>query len=136
MATIAVLGTLDSKGHEHAFVADAIRRMGHLPLLVDAGCLAPPQISPDIPSSAICPDLASLPEDRGQRVAAMAAALPAFIADLAASGRIQGIIALGGGGGTAIATAAMRALPVGFPKLMVSTLASGKERIKEIIQLK
>ena len=125
MATIAVLGTLDSKGHEHAFVADAIRRMGHLPLLVDAGCLAPPQISPDIPSSAICPDLASLPEDRGQRVAAMAAALPAFIADLAASGRIQGIIALGGGGGTAIATAAMRALPVGFPKLMVSTLASG-----------
>ena len=125
MATIAVLGTLDSKGHEHAFVADAIRRMGHLPLLVDAGCLAPPQITPDIPSSAICPDLASLPEDRGQRVAAMAAALPAFIADLAASGRIQGIIALGGGGGTAIATAAMRALPVGFPKLMVSTLASG-----------
>lgn len=125
MATIAVLGTLDSKGHEHAFVADAIRRMGHQPLLIDAGCLAPPQISPDIPSSAICPDLASLPEDRGQRVAAMAAALPAFIADLAASGRIQGIIALGGGGGTAIATAAMRALPVGFPKLMVSTLASG-----------
>lgn len=125
MATIAVLGTLDSKGHEHAFVADAIRRMGHLPLLIDAGCLAPPQISPDIPSSAICPDLASLPEDRGQRVAAMAAALPAFVADLAASGRIQGIIALGGGGGTAIATAAMRALPVGFPKLMVSTLASG-----------
>jgi uncharacterized protein (UPF0261 family) len=125
MATIAVLGTLDSKGHEHAFVADTIRRMGHQPLLVDAGCLAPPQISPDIPSSAICPDLASLPEDRGQRVAAMAAALPAFVADLAASGRIQGIIALGGGGGTAIATAAMRALPVGFPKLMVSTLASG-----------
>lgn len=125
MATIAVLGTLDSKGHEHAFVADAIRRMGHLPLLIDAGCLAPPQITPDIPSSAICKDLASLPEDRGQRVAAMAAALPAFIADLAASGRIQGIIALGGGGGTAIATAAMRALPVGFPKLMVSTLASG-----------
>ena len=125
MAAIAVLGTLDSKGHEHAFVADVIRRMGHEPVLVDAGCLAPPQVSPDIAREAICPSLAELPEDRGQRVAAMAAALPAFVSRLVAEGRIAGLIALGGGGGTAIATAAMRALPVGFPKLMVSTLASG-----------
>jgi uncharacterized protein (UPF0261 family) len=125
MSTIAVLGTLDSKGHEHAFVADIIRRRGHTPLLIDAGCLEPAQVQPDILRTEICPGIAALPEDRGQRVAAMAAALPEFIAKLASEGRIQGIISLGGGGGTAIGTAAMRALPVGFPKLMVSTLASG-----------
>ena len=125
MSTIAVLGTLDSKGHEHAFVADIIRRRGHTPLLIDAGCLEPPQVAPDVARTEICPDIAGMPEDRGQRVAAMAAALPDFIAKLAASGRIQGVISLGGGGGTAIATSAMRALPVGFPKVMVSTLASG-----------
>ena len=125
MPTIAVLGTLDSKGHEHAFVAELIRSRGHTPLLIDAGCLDAPQVPPDIARTEICPGIAALPQDRGQRVAAMAEALPAFIAALAASGRIDGIISLGGGGGTAIGTAAMRALPVGFPKLMVSTLASG-----------
>jgi uncharacterized protein (UPF0261 family) len=125
MPAIAVLGTLDSKGHEHAFVADLIRRRGHTPVLIDAGCLEAPQVRADIGRTEICPAIAALPEDRGQRVAAMAAALPEFIAGLAASGRIQGIISLGGGGGTAIATSAMRALPIGFPKVMVSTLASG-----------
>ncbi len=125
MPTIAVLGTLDSKGHEHAFVAELIRARGHTPLLIDAGCLEPPQVTPDITRTEICANIAALPQDRGQRVAAMAEALPDFIATLAAGGRIQGIISLGGGGGTAIGTAAMRALPVGFPKIMVSTLASG-----------
>jgi uncharacterized protein (UPF0261 family) len=125
MPTIAVLGTLDSKGHEHAYVAEEIKRGGHSPLLLDTGCLEPPQVTPDITRDIICPALAILPEDRGQRVAAMARAVPAFVAQLAASGKIQGIISLGGGGGTAIGTAAMRALPIGFPKLMVSTLASG-----------
>ena len=125
MSTIAVLGTLDSKGHEHAFVAEEIRQQGHTALLIDAGCLEAPQITPDIERTAICPELASLPEDRGLRVAAMAKAVPDFVAKLAAEGKIQGIISLGGGGGTAIATSAMRALPIGFPKLMVSTLASG-----------
>ena len=63
--------------------------------------------------------------DRGECVAAMSQAAPVFLAELVAEGRIEGVISLGGGGGTAIGTAAMRALPVGFPKLMVSTLASG-----------
>ena len=125
MSTIAVLGTLDSKGHEHAFVAEEIRQQGHAALLIDVGCLEPPQVTPDIQRTALCPELSSLPEDRGVRVAAMAKAAPDFIAKLAAEGKIHGIISLGGGGGTAIATSAMRALPIGFPKLMVSTLASG-----------
>ena len=125
MATIAVLGTLDSKGFEHAFVADVIRQLGHEPLLIDAGCLGPPQVEPGVARTDILPGLSGLAVDRGLRVAAMAEAVPDYLSKMVADGRIQGIISLGGGGGTAIATAAMRALPLGFPKLMVSTLASG-----------
>ncbi len=139
MATIAVLGTLDSKGHEHAFVAEVIRGLGHEPLLIDVGCLEPPQVEPQVSRTDILPGLPDLPLDRGLRVAAMAEAVPAYVAKLAAEGRIQGIISLGGGGGTAISTAAMRALPLGFPKLMVSTLASGNTApyvgVKDIVMM-
>lgn len=139
MATIAVLGTLDSKGQEHAFVADVIRRLGHEPLLIDAGCLEPPQVEPAVKRTDILPGLPDMPVDRGLRVAAMAEAVPVYVANLAAEGRIHGIISLGGGGGTAIATAAMRALPLGFPKLMVSTLASGNTApyvgVKDIVMM-
>ncbi|CAN5275120.1 Tm-1-like ATP-binding domain-containing protein [soil metagenome] len=121
---IAVLGTLDSKGHEHAFVADAIRQRGHQPVLIDVGVGGDPQVAPDIPRTAILATL-DRPGDRGACVTAMAAAVPEFVARLAAEGAIEGIISLGGGGGTSIGTAAMRALPLGFPKVMVSTLASG-----------
>lgn len=139
MATIAVLGTLDSKGHEHAFVADVIRRLGHEPLLMDAGCLEPPQVTPAVSRTDILPGLPDMPVDRGLRVAAMAEAVPLYVARLAAEGKIQGIISLGGGGGTAISSAAMRALPLGFPKLMVSTLASGNVApyvgVKDIVMM-
>ncbi len=131
MSTIAVLGTYDSKGHEHAYVAEIIRSRGHQPLLIDVGTLEPPQVRPDISreevAAAAGKDLAALAarKDRGECVTAMSEAAPAFLANLASAGRIQGVISLGGGGGTAIGTAAMRALPIGFPKVMVSTLASG-----------
>ena len=126
MSTIAVLGTYDSKGHELDFVARRIAARGHVPLRIDVGTLEPPVVTPDVPREAIL-DFSGVPDrrDRGACVAAMAAAVPGFLAKLAAEGRIQGVISLGGGGGTAIGTAAMRALPVGFPKVMVSTLASG-----------
>jgi uncharacterized protein (UPF0261 family) len=122
---IAVLGTLDSKGHEHAYLADRIREHGHQVLLVDVGTGGAPQVEPDIRREEIVPGGFAEPGDRGACVVQMSQAVPAFVAALAAEGKIDGIISLGGGGGTAIATAAMRALPVGFPKLMVSTLASG-----------
>lgn len=128
MATIAVIGTLDSKGHEHAFVAEEIRRQGHQPLLIDAGTLSEPQVTPDRTREDVLKAASlSLPakEDRGERVGIMAQALPIYLSQLAEQGQIDGVISLGGGGGTAISTAAMRALPIGFPKLMVSTLASG-----------
>jgi uncharacterized protein (UPF0261 family) len=131
MATIAVLGTLDSKGEEHAFVAGLIAARGHKPLLIDVGTGGPPAVAPDITreqvAASIGLDLAALmaKKDRGACVVAMTHAAPALVAKLASDGRIQGIVSLGGGGGTAIGTAAMRALPLGFPKLMVSTLAAG-----------
>lgn len=131
MATIAVLGTLDSKGQEHVFVAELLKRKGFQTLLVDVGCLAEPVIQADVAAAEVAAfsgeDWRAVfaRRDRGESVALMARAAPLFLAAAAAVGRIQGVISLGGGGGTAIATAAMRALPVGFPKVMVTTLASG-----------
>ena len=131
MATIAVLGTLDTKGREHAFVAERIRSHGHDVLLIDVGTGTEPAVAADISRADVAAagglDLAAVVArgDRGECVAAMARAAAALIGRLVDEGRIQGLISLGGGGGTAIATAAMRPLPIGFPKLVVSTLASG-----------
>ncbi|HEY1120820.1 MAG TPA: Tm-1-like ATP-binding domain-containing protein [Haloferula sp.] len=131
MATIAVLGALDTKGEEHAFVANLIRRRGHEVLLIDVGSGGPPVVKPDISREEVAAagkiDLKALAErrDRGECVVAMSKAAPKIVEKLFRDGRIEGIISLGGGGGTAIGTSAMRALPIGFPKVMVSTLASG-----------
>lgn len=129
--TIAVLGTLDSKGDEHAYVAGIIRDKGHRVLLIDVGSLEPPKVTPDITREEVAAaagvDLDGLRarQDRGESVTAMAGAAAQLLAGLVSAGKIDGVISLGGGGGTAIGTAAMRALPVGFPKVMVSTLAAG-----------
>src|SRR3989442_337057 len=131
MATIAILGTMDSKGAEHAFVAERIRERGHRAFIIDVGTLGEPNLKPDIPREEVAAaggsDLAALQrrQDRGESVAAMSQAAPVVLSKLVAEKKIDGVISLGGGGGTAIATAAMRALPIGFPKVMVSTLASG-----------
>ena len=131
MATIAILGTMDTKGEEHAFVADQIKQRGHRVLVIDVGALEPPKLQPDITREEIARaagvELAALVarRDRGEAVAAMSKGAPVILSKLVLEKKIDGVISLGGGGGTAIATAAMRALPIGFPKLMVSTLASG-----------
>ncbi len=131
MATIAVLGTLDTKGLEHGYVAELIRRRGHQTLIIDTGTGSAPQIAADISREEVAAagnvDLAALVarQDRGEAVTAMAGAAGVLLSQLVAEGRIQGVISLGGGGGTAIGSAAMRALPIGFPKVMVSTLAAG-----------
>ena len=131
MATIAVLGTMDTKGEEHAFVADQIRQRGHKVLVIDTGTLETPKLKPDITreqvAAAASVDLAKVvaKRDRGEAVDAMSRGAPALLLKLAQEKKIDGVISLGGGGGTAIGTAAMRALPIGFPKVMVTTLASG-----------
>jgi uncharacterized protein (UPF0261 family) len=132
MSTIAVLGTFDTKGEEHAYVADLIRERGHEVLLVDAGSLDSPSIAPDVSReelvAATGTDLAAFVDrrDRGEAVKVMSEGAAIVIAKLAAEKKINGVVSLGGGGGTAIGTAAMRALPVGFPTLMVSTLAASE----------
>lgn len=131
MATIAVLGTMDTKGEEHGFVADQIRQRGHHVLIIDTGTLEEPKLKPDITrgqvAAAASLDLAGVVarRDRGEAVDAMSRGAPALLLKLAQEKKIDGVISLGGGGGTAIGTAAMRALPIGFPKVMVTTLASG-----------
>lgn len=131
MATIAILGTMDTKGEEHAFVADRIKQHGHQTLVIDVGALGEPKLKPDITrrevAAAASADLDALiaRRDRGETVAAMSEGAPIVLSRLVTDKKIDGVISLGGGGGTAIATAAMRALPIGFPKVMVSTLASG-----------
>lgn len=122
---------MDTKGDEHKFVADLIRERGHRPLIIDVGTLEPPKLQPDISREAVLQaagqsltDLQSR-KDRGESVSAMSRGAPVVLSQLVREGKISGVISLGGGGGTAIGTAAMRALPIGFPKVMVSTLAGG-----------
>src|SRR5207249_417721 len=130
-ATIALLGTMDTKGEEHAFVAEQIRQRGHQVLIIDTGTLQEPRLKPDITRREVAAaaqidfDALLAKRDRGEAVKAMSQAAPIVLARLADEKKIDGVISLGGGGGTAISTAAMRALPIGFPKVMVSTLASG-----------
>jgi uncharacterized protein (UPF0261 family) len=131
MPTIAVLGTMDTKGEEHAFVADLIRKRGHKVLVIDVGILESAKLKPDIPREEVAAAAdANLPDliakrDRGEAVRAMSLGAPMILTKLLNNRKIDGVISLGGGGGTAIGTAAMRALPIGFPKVMVTTLASG-----------
>ena len=131
MPTIAILGTMDTKGDEHAFVAEQLRARGHRTLVIDVGTSGPLLLKADISREEVAaiggidPETIAAKCDRGEAVAAMVKAAPVVLANLQAEGKIDGVISLGGGGGTAICTAAMRALPLGFPKLMVSTLASG-----------
>ncbi len=133
MPTVVLVGTLDTKGHEYAFLRDRVREQGADVLLVDAGVFEP-QIEPDISREEVAraggADAAELAAggDRGAAVAAMARGAEATLKRLHEEGRLDAVLGLGGSGGSSIATAAMRALPVGVPKLMVSTLASGDTR--------
>ncbi len=126
--TIVVLGTLDTKGPEHQFVADRIRAAGHRALLIDVGTGGPSTVAADISREQIlqrATEPIQLPNDRGQAIEIMAGLLPGLMSELLLAGRIDGIVSLGGSGGTSLATTAMRSLPLGLPKVMVSTLASG-----------
>lgn len=127
MATIAVLGTLDTKGAEHQFVADKIRNLGHHAILIDVGSGAQPQVIPDLTRRAVL-EIAGLDpsqtfQDRDAAVAAMASAAGKMLLHLLEEHKIQGVISIGGIQGTTIATAAMRSLPIGIPKVMISSLS-------------
>lgn len=127
MKRIYVVGTADTKGEELAYLAERIAAPGGNPVIVDVGTKTP-AIEPGIKAADVARHgpagtveaLAS--GDRGRAVAAMAEAFTQFAAS---RDDIAGMIGIGGGGGTSIVTAGMRELPLGLPKIMVSTLASG-----------
>ena len=143
--TVALLGALDTKGAEYGFVKECIEARGHKTLLIDVGVLGDPVIEPDVTRREVAAaggaDLDQLvaKQDRGQAVAAMARGVAALAPKLFERGRFDGIMALGGGGGTSVACAAMRTLPLGVPKVMVSTVAgtdvSGYVGVKDIVMV-
>jgi uncharacterized protein (UPF0261 family) len=106
--SIYLLVTLDTKGSEAAFVRDRLQELGLDVTVVDTSCMGT--------------------TDRGAAVKAAANGAAKIVRDAFAAGKVSGILALGGSAGTVIGTAAMRELPIGVPKLMVSTLASGQVR--------
>ena len=132
--TIALLGTFDTKGEEFCFLRERIESAGLRTLMIDVGVLGDPAFAVDISAADVAAaakeNLAALraERDRGRSVTAMATGAQAMLGWLVEQGALQGVVSLGGSAGTAIATAAMRALPFGFPKLMVSTLAAGDTR--------
>jgi uncharacterized protein (UPF0261 family) len=132
--TILLIGTLDTKGVELGYVRDLLRGWGHEVRVMDCGVLGEPRLDPDIPAAEVAEaggsSLQALREagDRGGAMAAMVAGVRVLVPKLFAEGAFQGIMGVGGSGGTTLATAAMRELPVGVPKLVVSTVASGDTR--------
>jgi len=131
MTAVLLLGTLDTKGTEYAYLRDRLKSHGVEVLLADAGVGEPVGVDPDLSRLQVAAETGADPaalleaRDRGAAVEAMAEAAAALAGRWFAEGRIAGVLAAGGSGGTAIATRAMRALPVGAPKLMVSTMAAG-----------
>jgi uncharacterized protein (UPF0261 family) len=131
MAKILLIGTLDTKGREYAYIRDLIRDRGHTPFVLDAGVLGEPVFSPDSPAvktaEAGGESLASLREkrDRGHALEIMGLGARKLALELLTDGGFDAVFAMGGSGGTSIGSTAMKALPVGLPKLIVSTMASG-----------
>ena len=130
-ATVLLVGALDTKGVEYAFVKDLIEAAGLQTVVVDFGVMGQPAFAPDVSRGEVATaaggDLAYLAAGthKDEAMRTMAQGLAAVVERLYSEGRFDGIMGMGGSGGTSIATAAMRTLPVGVPKLMVSTVGGG-----------
>ncbi|MGW6276276.1 Tm-1-like ATP-binding domain-containing protein [Kribbella sp. NPDC055071] len=130
MATVALLGTFDTKGAEYAWLADQVVGHGVDVLTVDVGSFST-QAAVDVASDEVIAsagaDADALRDrrDRGEMMAVMGAGAAVVLRRLVAEGRVHGLLAVGGSGGSSIAATVMQSLPVGLPKLLVSTMASG-----------
>ena len=128
---VAIVGALDTKGAEYAFLKQQIESQGVGTLMIDVGTFGDPPFAPDIWAAEVAKaggaDRAALAaaNDRGKAVGAMATGAALILKRLYDEGRVHGAIAMGGGGGTTLGSIAMQPLPVGAPKLIVSTVASG-----------
>jgi uncharacterized protein (UPF0261 family) len=129
---IVVIATLDTKGEEADFIRREIAGRGHIPVVIDPGSGGKPTVRADISREEVAiasgESLESIlcRKDKAYVQQRMIEGLIHLVSSKYAEGNLQGVIAVGGGQGTALATAAMRTLPVGVPKVMVSTVASGK----------
>ncbi len=129
--TIAILGTLDTKEQELSFLKERIEGAGAGALLIDCGVLSDPATAADVANEEVArrggSTLAALrdAQDRGEAVRVMGEGARAVLLEFVESGSVHGAISAGGSGNTWIAANAMQQLPVGFPKLIVSTMASG-----------
>lgn len=132
--TIVVLATLDTKGQEAHYLREQIEKLGDRALVIDAGVVGTPTARADIGRADVAQaggvPLATLLEKPSREVAApvMADGATRIVAGLVSEGKAHGIVAMGGTQGTTLATKVMRALPYGFPKVMISTMASGNVR--------
>ncbi len=131
MKTIALIGALDTKGPEFAFVKSEIERRGHRALVVNTAVMGEPFFAPDVSAAEVADaggvslDALRAEADRGHAMEVMTRGIARVVQALYAAGKIDAALGMGGSAGTIIATSAMRALPLGVPKVMVSTLASG-----------
>src|SRR5690348_3831541 len=131
MAAVALVGTLDTKGPDFASLAGRLRAAGAQVIVIDVGTGEPDGLTPDIDGEAVAAAAGTTraelraAADRGRAVTAMGRGAAAVVADLVARGRVGGVLAAGGSGGSSIAARVMAGLPVGLPKLLVSTMASG-----------
>ncbi len=142
---IALLGALDTKGAEYAFVKQCIEAQELDVMLIDVGVMGNPAIAADVAAKDVAAagggDLAALQakKDRGEAVAVMSRGAAALLPTLYAEGKFHGVLAMGGTGGTSVACGAMRALPLGVPKVMVSTVAgsdvSGYVGVRDIVMI-
>lgn len=129
--TVVVLATLDTKGAEAQFLRSQIEAFGHQALVIDSSVVGAVAVTADVTREEVAAaggtPLSKILENPTRELAApiMAAGATEIVQRLARSGDAHGIVSLGGTQGTTLSTHVMRALPYGFPKVMVSTMASG-----------
>jgi len=143
--TILLLGTMDTKGIEFVYVKEKIREKGHEAIVLDVGILGIPQLGPDISNEEVAQAAGSSIRDlvvqgkEGVAIELMTKGASSIVQGLYDSGKFHGILSLGGSMGTSLATAVMRTLPIGIPKVMVSTMASSDTRVyldnKDIVMM-
>jgi len=130
LKTIAIAGTFDTKGRELKYIKELVEEQGLATLCIHTGVFEPlvtPQVTNRDLAEAIGADIDDIiaKRDRATATAVLSRGMETLIPKLYAEGKFDGIISIGGSGGTSLATPAMRALPIGVPKVMVSTMASG-----------
>jgi uncharacterized protein (UPF0261 family) len=130
---IGLLGTLDTKGHEVAFLRACLEERGRSSVVVDVGLFEPQGITPDIARQEVAAAGGAevrrlLERPREEAMATMGRGAGEILGALHAARRLEGVLGLGGNQGTAIVCAGLRSLPLGLPKLVVSTVASGNLR--------